>query len=354
MANSIPASGGTLPDPNKLATGQAVKSLEVGRIPSMLNYSLNFARCQPFVSQTWADGICRYENVGGTYTDVATWRVPLLTNVHTRLVIVIRAGAGGGTGTGNVRFTSAGSGATYIFTVGATGFYFTPFPTGLTTAAIAATDYDEITMSFAASTGNEIIVDTVSIAPDILAAATLPAALIDGAEPFGIGTCFDPDYPLPASMGKRMITALEALKQRPRMLFCWSGLSAAVVTYTSGEASETMGGYPHWLTSVVNPGDRNKDLTVWVKTRADVSNDTVAKVSQWVINVPFGTGDVWRQPTPDQITQLEKSAFPFGGEFFMPQSTWKSLVMGGETAFTGFTSGAFSSAGILAVSVWGS
>ena len=371
MSNRVPLAGGTLPDPNKLATGQALRSDEVIYIPEMLNHSINSARCQPVVGQVWSDRICRYEVAGAAYTDVATWRIPVLTDTHVLLEIRIYADAAAGAGSGSVRFTSAGSGLTFTFPVAALSIYATlPFA-GLISAPVGATDYDDITMSISADTGQEVAVHSVTIRYEelVLAGAGLPVQIIGGAEPFGVDVASDPDYPLPAAQGQRFITALSALRDRPRQMFCWSGLSAAVVTYTGsttgGVASETMGGYPHWLSSVINPGensDNSPDLTVWVKTRADAVSATVAKLSQWVVEVPAASGDTWRQPSSGQAAvRLEKSVFRttrpiYRGEgaaeapeFTMPQDAWGSLVMGAETTYN--TSA--STAGILAASVWG-
>lgn len=361
MSNAIPFSGGTLPDPNKLATGQALRSDEVSRIPKMLNLSLNEGRCQPMVSQAWADRVCRYEVAGGAFTDAATWRIPMLTDSHLELDIAIYADAALGVGSGTVRFTSAGSGATKDFTVTAAGFYSTTFSAGLTTAAISATDYDDITMSISADTGQEIAVHSVTIRHDEIASVTLPAALIDGAEPFGVTSSFDPDYPLPSSMGRRFIEALDALRLRPRMLFCWSGLSADIVTYTGGEASETMGEYPHWLSSVINAGESyggtpDSALTTWIKTRASATVETIARISQWGASVPAGSGDAWISLDSFNLVSLDNSVYRTdatggGRAFSMPGATWASLVMGAESFYNRDVT---SSAGILAVSVWGS
>lgn len=344
MANTVPAVP-TLCDPLQLSTGRVLRAQQAERLAGLQNWLLSELRADPIVSQSWDGGICAFEDAVGTYARACRWRVPVVSDALTTLRVIIYAGAAVAGAGGNVRLSSAGGSSIVTIPVAAGGaaWYQGTFSSG-----IVASDYDEIDMLLSALTGDEVIVHSITIQPDPVAAlgAALPAALIDGAEPMGI-TSQGADYPMSAAMAIRMRDAAQALVERPRVYFNWSGLGPALVTYSAGAAAEYLQAVPHTSHLPPNLADQSEfSIHFWTQEQASA---TVAYLDRWRADVGAGAARVWVQPGAGQTSQRLGST---AGALTVGAREWSQLSAAYQSAIAEFGA-ARSTAQIASIAAWG-
>lgn len=344
MSNYVPALGSLiLPDPNKVASGVRLQDPTPTYIAETYNHVMNSLRASPVVTQNWIFGHLAYEVVGGALTACCKpWRIPRLSDSHNAMTAYVLASCHA-TG-GKISLTSAGS--TDVGSATMTALVETWYTINFDSATLAG-DYDEITMSITANTGQEITIRSITIEYDTLVApgANLPASAVDGASPLGTAS-FGSDDPLTAYMGELLLDGLESFTDRPRLLFQWSGVSAAVATYTGGGSDdESLAHYPHlsWNLRDLGVGE---SAVVYAYVRPDALAITEVNVAGWKITVPAGGGDQWIQASVPTVFREAHVIENYGSQSFAVLGS--SMQMSAANSSTRFSS----SATILSLVAW--
>lgn len=221
-----------LPAPISVLAGTKLVALEDSVKASGLTNNWLMARGgagTPLVDQGW-EGVAHQWN--GAAQVSATWRVPTVSGAHLTVDVVVRYTQAIGAGQIRVLSATAGGAVAAATVVGG--------PAELTLAGLAvAATYDDISLELTSAAGNLTIHDVMISAPYL--ANPLPASAIDGAEPMGVVT-LGADLSHNARINKNLRTNLPILRQRPRVIACWSGLDPAVgqETLRSGMAHRTL------------------------------------------------------------------------------------------------------------------
>lgn len=183
----------------------------------------------PLVDQGWDAAAHQWNGVAITS---ASWRVPTVSAAHLTVDVVVRYTQT--VGAGQVRALSATAGGAVAAATVVGG------PADLTLAGLAvAATYDDVSLELTSGAGNLTIHDVMISAPYL--ADPLPAAAIDGASPMGV-VALSADRSHNARINRDGRTNAPILRQRPRVLACWSGLDPAVgqETLRSGMAHRTL------------------------------------------------------------------------------------------------------------------
>lgn len=337
MANGWP-SPLTVPAPAGFVIGEPLKAEKVLPLGETLNY-LHAEMVRGYPGQHWPDGACAYNNTPAV--TVCEWAVPLPSPAHQTLKIEFYASASAGAGT--VRFTSANTGAVLTRGIVAAGRY-----TGTLNVGAPAAGFDVITMSLEATSG-DVQVDSrmfwaVPLTSPLAAGVvtTVPGGTIT---PFG-QNALGADEPLPAGRARMMIKTGEALVERPRVLWCWSGLSN-ISSYVPN-AQATMPAYPHRQFCLVNPGAfaQGVEYTVRVKTAANATGSDQYVYMQvgeldappiLVATQPAAAAAQWHSAKVQLPETYPIGALPYPG-------AWITVHPNGPGRTT---------AGITSLSVWG-
>lgn len=265
MANGWPTPL-TVPEPAGFVIGEPLKAEKVLPIGEALNY-LHASMVRGYPGQHWPDGACAYD--ASPAVDVCEWAVPLPSPAHQTLRVEIYASASANAGI--VRFTSANTGAVLALNVNAgAGIY-----AGTLNVGAPAGGYDEITMSLEATSGDVQVDSRMFWAVALtspLAAGVVTTVGSRTITPFG-QLALSADEPLPASRARMMIETGEALVERVRVLWCWSGLSN-VQTFRAG-AKAIMTDYHRRQFALVHPGAEAKGVTYTVRVKTAANGGVV-------------------------------------------------------------------------------
>lgn len=183
----------------------------------------------PLVEQGW-QGAAHQRN--GAAITSASWRVPTVSGAHTKVDVVVRYTQTAVVGQIRVLSATAGGAVAAATVIGG--------PADLTLAGLAvAPSYDDVSLELTSVAGNLTIHDVMISAPYL--ADPLPAAAIDGASPMG-AVALSADRSHNARINRDARVNAPVLRQRPRVLACWSGLDPAVgqETLRSGMAHRTL------------------------------------------------------------------------------------------------------------------
>jgi hypothetical protein len=237
MANSftLPTSGaGAIPSPDAVVAGKTIEAETVGKLTELVNFTHAHLGCSPVVSQGYVDTFA----VTGTPADYnCLWRIPVPSNAHSTLVLLVKAKLNVASSAGSIVFeeqTNSNSATINITTTSSTWYRQT-----LSVGAQAG-EYLEL-QATAISAGLGTIIEYISVHWEPLTsplAAGVVAAKHTGASditPLG-ATRSSADYPLSSARGVGLTYTLDELAHRPRVLFAWSGLQRV----TSARAPKTM------------------------------------------------------------------------------------------------------------------
>lgn len=317
MSNTYDISAHGLPDPDAMAPGNAIKTAEIRALTGCINHAFAQVYAQPVVSQSWPAKFL--ERSAGAKADLAEWRVPRLTALHTTLWCEVYA-AGGGVNGGTVYFTSAASGSVATIPVAGGGAYAFA---GTTLSVGSLATYDDITMSIAASGGTVTITDlhvSTMLYTSPIAQGGTTTTFRTGVTPVTTAL-FTPcgnvaataDYPLTSSRGRRMLDSLEAIRNGVRQVFCFSGLETSNITggNNAAEAHPWMGqdvyqqSVPVW-TGAANSGARfvmhvkvspSSTDTTAIILRAGSESGVTPNSDQVISITASAAGDTWATTT---------------------------------------------------------
>ena len=238
MANTfvLPTSGaGAVPSPDAVVSGQVIESETIEKLTQLVNFTHAHLGCSPVVSQGYQGAVF---SVLGTPADYnCIWRVPVPSDAHQTLVILVKAKLNN-VGTGSIVFTEAENSNTA--TVNITSNVATWYRATLSTGS-QSNDYAEITAKAIHSGSTGTIIEYISL-HWLPLTSPLAAGQVDQHHfgtlqitPLGENRS-GADYPLASARGKNLVQTLRALAKRPRPLFAWSGLQRVA----SARAPKTM------------------------------------------------------------------------------------------------------------------
>jgi len=299
MANSIPDPL-IFPDPHAYGVGRELLSATWLHLAGALNYLIAEGGTQTLVHQSWPDENCRLSHDTGAWIAATIpWRLPILSADHEDLEVLVLA-----KGAGSFRLHSAAGniGPTVAVAAGTPTLYQTTAQISPTNPEAMGGDYDDLTLEIQAEDPDELTILSISVSVKPLT-SPLPAGEVAGCIPQGIASIVA-GKPLPACRGQEFIQSLEAIMGRPRVVFAWAALSAAVVAYDQaqgGEAQAVMAPILHRSMMLENL-EAEELLTVWVQGRGDPAEDREVRmgIHGRGYTLPAGTGDVWGvQPASD-------------------------------------------------------
>lgn len=146
------------------------------------------------------------------------WLIPGVSGAHTTVDVVVNFTKTVGAGTLRVLSAVAGGAVAAAAPVGGPGEVTL---SGLTVDP----DFDRVALEVTSAAGQITVHDAYVVAPYL--ANPLPAAAIDGASPMGVD-CLAADFAHSARINADFLTNLPIIRQRRRVLACWSGLDPAI------------------------------------------------------------------------------------------------------------------------------
>lgn len=238
MANSfnLPTSGaGAVPSPDAVVSGQTIESETIKKFTRIVNFTHAHLGCSPVVSQGYQGNVFL---VTGTPTDYnCIWRVPVPSNAHQTVVILVKAKLNN-VGTGSIVFTETENSntATINITTNSATWYRATLSTGS-----QSNEYAEITAKAIHSSSTGTIIEYISLhwlpLTSPLAAGQVTQNHFGTLKISPLGEDRSgADNPLASARGKALVQTLRALAKRPRPLFAWSGLQRV----TPPQAPKTM------------------------------------------------------------------------------------------------------------------
>ncbi|MCB9553493.1 MAG: hypothetical protein H6705_16750 [Myxococcales bacterium] len=244
MANDVnappswPASAGLRPNEIIFAT-------DVAALFDVHNFALAYAGTGPAFQQTWPDEVLTWsgdppEDEAEEPIPLCRWRIPLLSDAHTALVVEVRGryDAGVGAGGATVTLRSRVTGDTVTADLPALAGWVELDPLELDGEVDRGGDrFDEVEL-FIASTGGG---DHAAVLSQIAAswpelASPLADDPIDDAPPLALDAAIA-DNPLSTPFGHGLLEGRAALARRPRMGVCWSGIDPAWLAGLPAEAA---------------------------------------------------------------------------------------------------------------------
>jgi len=239
MANALPASL-VLPDPLTALPGLPIRAAQFGYLHECLNVATAELHIGQAVQQTWDDDVCSH--AGATPVDgamdpvpLARWRVPVPSDRHTALRIIVRAEADNLDDDAAIRFETvhAADALEQLLDESAIDDW-----TDLGLIDIDVDDdepWEELRMLLDTDAGSTTATVAQVIALYEPLGSPLAAVSVSGAVPLGIGSAVAVDSPLPAVRGHQLIATVTALYARPRVVQAWSDLDSA---YSGVHASQ--------------------------------------------------------------------------------------------------------------------
>ena len=239
MANSftLPTSGaGAVPSPDAVVAGKTIEAETVGKLTELVNFTHAHLGCSPVVSQGYVDTFA----VTGTPADYnCLWRVPIPSNAHSTLVLLVKGKLNNAASAGSIQFEEQTNSNTA--TINITSTSSTWYRQTLSVGAQGA-EYLEL-QATAISAGLGTIIEYISIhwepLTSPLAAGVVSAkhtsSPAEDITPLG-ATRSTADHPLSSARGVSITRTLSELANRPRPLFSWSGLQRV----SSARAPKTM------------------------------------------------------------------------------------------------------------------
>ena len=228
MANSytLPTSGaGAVPSSDATVSGQILAAETIGKLTGLINYTHAHLGCAPVISQGWPDAVFSTTGTPADYN--CTWRIPIPSNAHGVLVLLVRAS--NQTSNGALIFEEQTNSNTTSVSINAGSS--TWFRDTLSVGAQAGT-YLEL-QATATSGGGTTFVDYISVHWEPLASPLAAGEVAakhtpDPITPLGASRSAA-DKPLSSARGKKLIGTLAALASRPRPLLAWSGLQRVIM-----------------------------------------------------------------------------------------------------------------------------
>ncbi len=236
MANALPASL-ILPDPLTALPGLPIRAAQFRYLHECLNVATAELHAGHAVQQTF-DGVCSHAGatpVDGDPVPLAQWRVPVPSDRHTAIRIIVRAEADNGLDDATIRFETEHA-ADALEAVLDTAAIDDWTVVGLIDLDV---DVDEPWEELRMYLRTDDVATTATVAQVIALYEPLsgPLAAVDVSEavPLGIGGAVAVDRPLPAVRGHQLRDTLAALYARPRVVQAWSDLDSA---YSGVHASQ--------------------------------------------------------------------------------------------------------------------
>lgn len=230
MANTVPDPV-ILPDPFTLYPGQPLRATSARYLLGSLNAATAELHAGTAVCQQWEPGVC--EHAGATPEDddeepipLAFWRLPVPSDRHTTLRVIVRAERSNAdnAATLTVRSVHAADEISAALATAAEDDFTTVGD--LTIAVAEGEPWEDVRLYLSTAGGGTIARLYQIIAYYLPIESPMPAQTVSGAIPFGLGAAVDEDRPLPAARGHQIIETVNALHSRPRVVQAWSGLSA--------------------------------------------------------------------------------------------------------------------------------
>lgn len=211
-----------LPNQAQALAGLPILAETFERTAELVNWLEAYAGCDDSISEEWPDGQARVPATVLPPGPCAVWRIPQSSPLHTIYDVEVRADCSTGDGQVELRWLELGLSVT-----------LNPGPVrgelaGAIHVGAAPAGHWTVEMTiWGGPTNGVTTVESVRVTPRPLA-SPLPEGVLDlvnGDElvPFGLDA-LQPDMPLPSVRGRRLRDAIRALRRRPRMRFCRSGL----------------------------------------------------------------------------------------------------------------------------------
>jgi hypothetical protein len=288
-----------MPDLAQFLAGASVDSADWVRVAEALNLCHAEGNIHRW-SQTYSGGICA---VSGAVTMAWPIRLPLLSWAHQWNVIVEATAT---VGPAQLQI-GGGGGVALINVIAGTNWYSALFP-----SPAAPATFDTIVVTAAAvAAGGDLGISHISIHAEPLL-SPLAVGVVAGPwgayEPHGT-TTLGPDYPLTSARLRSMIEGLDALYQRPRVMYAHAACSPSAAGYKAGaNSSYTQRGYltvPR-VTQFADPLVRSYTVWAHVTQQAGVSyvRLRIGGPNGYVVSIPVAAGiaDVWVSGSLDLST----------------------------------------------------
>ena len=220
MSNSFPTPP-LLADETTVVAGLPIGEGAVTRMSETMNYLWHYGSTTNALSQAWAEG--QFVQKGTTLVEMAEWVLPVISNDHYELEVIVIA-----KGSGTIRLELEGATTAQVTDeVSSTG----AGPHLVRLSLILGTPTDEyltLTMLVAHTTDatsrheiQSIMARWVPLASPVTAGARY--RLADKFIPFGISRVGN-DYPLSSRWGVNARNNVELLRERPVTYLTWSGV----------------------------------------------------------------------------------------------------------------------------------
>ena len=210
-----------LADETTVVAGLPIGEGAVTRMSETMNYLWHYGSTTNALSQAWAEG--QFVQKGLTLVEMAEWALPVISNDHYELEVIVIA-----KGSGTIRLELEGATTAQVTDeVSSTG----AGPHLVRLSLILGTPTDEyltLTMKVAHTTGatsrheiQSIMARWVPLPSPVTAGARY--RLSDKFVPFGINRVGN-DYPLSSRWGVNARNNVELLRKRPVVYLTWSGV----------------------------------------------------------------------------------------------------------------------------------
>ena len=244
MSNSY-TSPPDLPNLNTLIAGREIQSTALQRMGELINYSHAFGSTTNTISQTFDDNTCVRDVASSAI--LCRWRVPCISSAHSSMTFHFDASVTTGTGLVILTITDGVTiGTQTVFITATSTTYHT---TTVTYSGSTSVDTLEVTMALEAPSGGEVEVFTITGCWDSLSspiAAGIAERLTGDITPMGINR-LGASNALSSRVALNFKETIETLRKRPRVIWCWSGItnaSGAGATAAQGPKALGVGDLP--------------------------------------------------------------------------------------------------------------
>jgi len=310
-----------LVDPARTTAGLTIRSEEVARLADMSNYSFAHTGCGTVIAQAWDDQVWQFST--NSMTDVCEWYVPHPSEEHVsfKMRVMAHSSSSGSTARVKVEFPTTGQSYFSVKPITDTvrfGSSFTEI-----TVAISAVEPDRyaiVTLSLEAASGAVIHVAGVQGNWGALSSPLATRALDQyGSDFIPMGAArAGADLPLTSRFGVDVLSNVDLMRQRGRVLLSWSGVSDSD-TYTQQgalhKAAAGVGSYdPELMFSeaaiFAGMPENGLKVNVFIKAK-NISSPLEVEVFGYRLSI---SSNGWNEYSLDnRLTEIERSA-----EFRLP------------------------------------
>ena len=254
MSNSF-TSPPNMPNLNVLIAGRQIESTTLQRMGELINYSHAFGSTTNTISQTFDDNTCVRDVASSAI--LCRWRVPCISSAHSSMTFHFDASVTTGTGLVILTITDGVTIGTQTVLVTATSSTY--HTTSVTYSGSTSVDTLEVTMALEAPSGGEVEVFTITGCWDSLTsplAAGIAERLTGDITPMGINR-LGASNALSSRVALNFKETIETLRKRPRVIWCWSGItnaSGAGATAARGPQALGVGDLPTIHITELFPG----------------------------------------------------------------------------------------------------